>query len=43
MYERIKRWFALGLWTEPMVRAACDKGLLTTAEYENILKREDPN
>ena len=37
MFERIRRWHALGLWTADMVRAAAAKGVLTTAQAADIL------
>lgn len=37
MFERIKKWFTLGLWSKNMVKEAGDKGLLTRAEVETIL------
>ena len=37
MYEKIKRWYKQGLWTEAMVRHAVVKGKLTEAEAAEIL------
>lgn len=37
MFERIKKWFEQGLWTEQMVRNAVKKGVLTDKEAEEIL------
>ena len=37
MFERIKKWFDQGLWTEQMVRNAVRKGVLTEAQAEEIL------
>lgn len=37
MFERIKKWFEQGLWTEQMVRNAVKKGVLTEAQAEEIL------
>lgn len=37
MFEKIKRWYHLGLWTAEMVNAAVDKGVLTTDEAAEIL------
>lgn len=37
MYEKIKRWYTLGLWTEEMVQNAVDKGIITAEQAEEIL------
>lgn len=37
MFERIKKWYSMGLWTEEMVRNAVDKGVITEEEYNEIL------
>lgn len=37
MFERIKKWFEQGLWTEQMVRNAVKKGVLTEEQAEEIL------
>ena len=37
MYEKILKWFALGLWTEEMVAKAENKGILTRDEMDKIL------
>lgn len=37
MFERIKKWYSMGLWTEEMVRNAVDKGVITEEEYDEIL------
>ena len=36
MYEKIKHWYEQGLWTEPMVHKAVEKGVLLIAQYEEI-------
>lgn len=36
MFEKIKKWYKLGLWTEAMVRNAVVKGVITEAEYAEI-------
>lgn len=38
MFERIKKWYTLGLWTEKMVKEAAEKGLLTEAEVQTVLE-----
>ena len=40
MYEKIKKWYKQGLWTEEMVRNAVTKGVLNEAEALEILKEE---
>ena len=37
MYERIRKWYAQGLWNEKMVRAAVEKSLLTPEQAAQIL------
>ncbi len=34
--ERIKGWYAHGLWTEKMVRKAVVKGVITEETYQDI-------
>lgn len=41
MFEKIKRWYCLGLWTEAMVRTAREKGLLTGAQTAQLLGGEE--
>jgi polyhydroxyalkanoate synthesis regulator phasin len=38
MYEKIKKWYKQGLWTEKMVDDAVDKGVITQEEAEQIIK-----
>lgn len=37
MYDKIKKWYILGLWTEEMVKQAADKGVITQAEYDELM------
>lgn len=37
MYEKIKKWYKQGLWTEQMVRNASTKGVITEAQVNEIL------
>ncbi len=37
MFEKIKKWYKQGLWTEEMVQNAVDKGILTADEAVEIL------
>ena len=41
MYEKIKRWYIQGLWTEEMVQKAADKGVITQDEASEILSEEE--
>lgn len=37
MFQKIKKWYELGLWNEAMVCQAKEKGLLTPEELGEIL------
>lgn len=37
MYEKIKKFYSMGLWTGDMVKTAVDKGLITNEECAEIL------
>ena len=37
MFEKIKRWYCLGLWTAVMVKNALDKGVITQSQYDAII------
>lgn len=37
MFEKIKKWYMQGLWTEQMVRNAEAKGILTSEQVKEIL------
>ena len=37
MYEKIKKWYIQGLWTEEMVQKAADKGVITHEQAADIL------
>ena len=41
MFEKIKKWYLFGLWTEKMVRAAADKAGLSWVEAAQILEQEE--
>ena len=41
MYEKIKKWYKQGLWTEEMVLNAVDKGILTAEQAAEILGQEE--
>lgn len=36
MFERINKWYKLGLWSKSMVKDAVAKSKLTEAEYKEI-------
>lgn len=36
MFEKIKKWYAQGLWKDRQVRQAVEKGLLTEEQYAEI-------
>lgn len=40
MFERIKKWYKQGLWTEEMVMNAVQKGIVTEEEANEILGKE---
>lgn len=40
MFEKIKRFYRLGLWTEAMVNNAVTKGVITEEEANSILNQE---
>lgn len=37
MFEKIKKWYKQGLWTEPMVQNALNKGIITQDQYAEII------
>lgn len=37
MYNKIKKWYALGLWTADMVRNAAKKGVITVEQAKEII------
>jgi hypothetical protein len=37
MFEKIKKWYKQGLWTESMVRNALSKGVITEEQMSEIL------
>ena len=41
MFEKIKKWYLFGLWTEIMVRAAAEKSVLTWEQAAQILEQEE--
>ena len=43
MFEKIKKWYIQGLWTEEMVRKAYEKGILANGQVVEILESQDIN
>lgn len=39
MFEKIKKWYKQGLWTEKMIQDAVDKGVITEDNAMEILNR----
>lgn len=37
MFEKIKKWYKQGLWTEKMVQNAVEKGVITEEQASEIL------
>lgn len=37
MFNKIKKFYDMGLWTEKMVKDAVDKGVITEKEYYLII------
>ena len=37
MFEKIKKWYAQGLWTIKMVQNAVEKGVITQKQFEEII------
>lgn len=36
MYDNIKKWYAMGLWSAAQVRQAVLKGVISEAQYKEI-------
>ena len=41
MFEKIKKWYKQGLWTEQMVMNAVEKGVLTEEQKIEILSEKE--
>ena len=41
MYEKIRKWYNMGLWTADMVRNAAKKGVITAEQAEEIINGGD--
>ena len=42
MYEKIKRFYNMGLWTKEQVANAVEKDIITAEEYEEITGSKYP-
>ena len=40
MYEKVKRYYELGLWNEERVKNAVKMGVISEGEYEEIVGKE---
>lgn len=38
MFDNIKKWYGMGLWTAAQVRQAVVKGIITEAQYKSIVE-----
>lgn len=41
MFEKIKKWYKQGLWSEGMVLDAIQKSVITHEQAAEILKKEE--
>ena len=41
MFDKIKKWYKQGLWSEPMVRTAVEKGIITDEQCAVILEQAE--
>ncbi len=39
MFERIKKWYTMGLWTAEMVNNAVKKGVITAEQEAELLEK----
>lgn len=37
MFEKIKKWYKQGLWTQDMVHNALEKGIISQDQYDEII------
>ena len=40
MFEKIRKWYYMGLWTAEQVEKAVEKGVITEEQAAEILKGE---
>lgn len=41
MFEKIKKWYLMNLWTKEMVHNALLKDLITESQYNEIIKESE--
>lgn len=41
MYEKIRKWYGMKLWSENKVRDAVKKGVLTQDQANEIIREEE--
>jgi hypothetical protein len=41
MFEKIQKWYMMGLWTETMVQNALEKSVITQVQYDEIITRPE--
>lgn len=41
MFEKIKKFYVMGLYTKEQVYKFLEKGIITKTEYDNITKKEE--
>lgn len=39
MFESIKKWYDMGLWSSTMVKQAVEKNIITSEQYEMIINK----
>ena len=39
MYEKIKKWYRMGLWTAIQVQNALNKEIITQEQYDDIISQ----
>lgn len=37
MFEKIKKWYKQGLWTEQMIQKAVERGIISEEQYKEIV------
>lgn len=41
MFEKIKKWYKQGLWSEQMVRNAVEKGVITEEQFAELIAKPE--
>lgn len=39
MFEKIKKWYLMNLWTETQVQSALEKEVITKEQYNDIISK----